>query len=215
MKKSTKVYSYSKRPFWQWLLLYVIIGGIVYAGVYYFFLGKNGYDSNTYTGQYNQPTINPTANWQTYTNTKDGYSIKYPSSLFIDDSLEKDKILVTHEVSFLLKSNTNIKGILQPAIGVNILPQTSTNVDTFVQQLSMILKDKIVPFKSVTVDGQKAYRSENLHKGSDPRLSANVISTYVGKDNRIYDIAVAYGDNNEQLRNIYDQMLSTFKFINH
>ncbi len=29
-------YGYGKRPMWQWILLYVVIGGIVYALVYYF-----------------------------------------------------------------------------------------------------------------------------------------------------------------------------------
>lgn len=38
---------YGKRPFWQWLLLYIIIGGIVYAIIYYFVLAKKGgYNSN-------------------------------------------------------------------------------------------------------------------------------------------------------------------------
>lgn len=33
---------YGKRPLWQWILIYVVIGGIVYAGIYYFFMSKNG-----------------------------------------------------------------------------------------------------------------------------------------------------------------------------
>ena len=31
---------YGKRPLWQWIVLYVIIAGIVYYGVYYFFIQK-------------------------------------------------------------------------------------------------------------------------------------------------------------------------------
>ncbi len=34
-------YGYGKRPLWQWILLYVIIGGLIYAAVYYFFLSGN------------------------------------------------------------------------------------------------------------------------------------------------------------------------------
>lgn len=44
--------NYSKRPFWQWVIIYLIIGGVVYAGIYYFFLAKNRRYS------YNQP-VNP------------------------------------------------------------------------------------------------------------------------------------------------------------
>lgn len=27
---------YGKRPLWQWILMYVLIGGVIYAAVYYF-----------------------------------------------------------------------------------------------------------------------------------------------------------------------------------
>lgn len=33
---------YGKRPLWQWILLYVIIGGIIYVAVYYLVIAKNG-----------------------------------------------------------------------------------------------------------------------------------------------------------------------------
>lgn len=33
---------YGKRPLWQWILIYVVIGGVVYAAIYYFILGKGG-----------------------------------------------------------------------------------------------------------------------------------------------------------------------------
>lgn len=39
---------YGKRPLWQWILLYVIIGGIIYAGVYYFYLSKKGGYNSAY-----------------------------------------------------------------------------------------------------------------------------------------------------------------------
>jgi predicted lipoprotein with Yx(FWY)xxD motif len=33
---------YGKRPLWQWIILYIIIGAIIYAGGYYFFISKKG-----------------------------------------------------------------------------------------------------------------------------------------------------------------------------
>jgi len=35
-------YGYGKRPLWQWIVIYIIIGGIAYALIYYFFFAKNG-----------------------------------------------------------------------------------------------------------------------------------------------------------------------------
>ncbi len=31
---------YSKKPMWQWILLYLIVGGIIYFVIYYFFMSK-------------------------------------------------------------------------------------------------------------------------------------------------------------------------------
>ena len=45
---------YGKRPLWQWILIYVIVGGIVYYGIYYFAIAKKGgynSDSTTNTSQ--------------------------------------------------------------------------------------------------------------------------------------------------------------------
>lgn len=48
---------YGKRPLWQWLTIYIVIGVVVYGAIYYFVLGKkNGYNYNQSSQQYSQPT---------------------------------------------------------------------------------------------------------------------------------------------------------------
>ena len=74
---------YSKRPLWQWLVIYLLIGGLVYAAVYYFYLGRK--DTNPYGAAYNpqttiSPTPTPTTNQQTITVTPSGFQ---PGSLTI------------------------------------------------------------------------------------------------------------------------------------
>lgn len=49
-------YSYSKRPLWQWILLYVILGLIVYGLIYYFVFAKKGGYVMQPTSQYASPT---------------------------------------------------------------------------------------------------------------------------------------------------------------
>lgn len=56
--KSEKI-AYGKRPLWQWIVLYVVIGAVIYGAVYYFFIAKKGgYSNNSTSGQqqYTQPT---------------------------------------------------------------------------------------------------------------------------------------------------------------
>lgn len=33
---------YGKRPMWQWILLYLVVGGLAYAAIYYFWLMPQG-----------------------------------------------------------------------------------------------------------------------------------------------------------------------------
>lgn len=33
---------YGKRPLWQWIAIYVVLGGVVYFLIYYFFLASKG-----------------------------------------------------------------------------------------------------------------------------------------------------------------------------
>ena len=36
MADGNKNGGYGKRPLWQWILLYVVIGGIIYFGIFYY-----------------------------------------------------------------------------------------------------------------------------------------------------------------------------------
>lgn len=42
---------YGRRPLWQWVLIYLIIGGAIYAAIYYFTAGRSGnsYGASTKT----------------------------------------------------------------------------------------------------------------------------------------------------------------------
>ncbi len=46
--------SYGKRPMWQWVAVYLVIGLVIYGVVYYFVFAKKGGST------YNQPTQYPT-----------------------------------------------------------------------------------------------------------------------------------------------------------
>lgn len=39
---------YGKRALWQWIVLYLIVGGFIYYAIYYFVLGGKGYSQDSY-----------------------------------------------------------------------------------------------------------------------------------------------------------------------
>ena len=62
MYEEQKQTGYGKRPLWQWIALYLVIGVVVYGVVYYFILAKNGggYNSNSAAvPSYTSPTTIP------------------------------------------------------------------------------------------------------------------------------------------------------------
>lgn len=53
--------SYGKRPLWQWILLYVVVGIVVYGLIYYFVLAKKGGGYTSSTNNPYQSVTSPTA----------------------------------------------------------------------------------------------------------------------------------------------------------
>jgi len=40
MAEENKSYGYGKRPLWQWVLIYLGVGAIIYGLIYYFIIAK-------------------------------------------------------------------------------------------------------------------------------------------------------------------------------
>jgi|SRR3989344_1022160 len=62
---------YGKRPLWQWVVIYLIIGGLIYAAVYYFFFA-NKTDRKPYGAAYN-PRVTQTVAQNTVTLTSSNF----------------------------------------------------------------------------------------------------------------------------------------------
>ncbi len=72
MEEEQKPSGYGKRPLWQWIALYLIIGAVVYGVVYYFILAKNGggYNNNSAAvPSYTSPTVTQTTPSQAVSST--------------------------------------------------------------------------------------------------------------------------------------------------
>jgi hypothetical protein len=47
MSENVTKTSYGKRPLWQWIAIYLVVGAIIYGLIYYFFIANRG-GSNPY-----------------------------------------------------------------------------------------------------------------------------------------------------------------------
>ena len=154
-----------------------------------------------------------TVNWKTYTNPNFKFTVKYPPDW----------------ASFQIKNNTNIFIIGFGQIGakdykgdpfstINIVVKEDPNPKLIdlekisetagMEDLMGSFKvDKYVNWSDTTVDGIKAKRAHHLYCQSGSCHNVLFI-----KDSKIYGITINQGE--EDLLKIFDEMTSTFKFLN-
>lgn len=70
-----------QKGYTQLLIIICIVGLAIIAGIYYF--NKNNTSVVQPTSQLT--AADETLNWKTYTNTKYGYSVKYPDDFEVDE----------------------------------------------------------------------------------------------------------------------------------
>lgn len=66
-KKEEHQAAYNKRPMWQWVVIYIVIGGLIYGAFYYFMSAKNGssmYSETTNTQDNINDNIEPTSSME-------------------------------------------------------------------------------------------------------------------------------------------------------
>ncbi len=194
----------------KWLLIYLIIAAVLYSGIYYFFLNKQGtnpYSSVTTTVTTSpSPTPDPTANWKTYTNTYYGYTMKYPPS----ESLSSIGTDVKESETSLIKLENPDRGedleidVINGPINTTLLQWVQNNFIRYYKNA------KIVP---MPIDSHEGYLIEYpiqaITKDSTTPHEILLKSVYLEK-NKNTIIVVAQTNPDFPL----NQILSTLKFLN-
>lgn len=175
------------------------------------------------------PSADETANWKAYTNTKFNFSIKYPTDVYIDDtksSLEKDKGTVLKfknkdvryfdtktEKIYTKEPETGEYLIVEPVIGATFFADFTDvmKLDQIVNHPNEKYYDKPLIYEKITINNNQAYRFEYINR-TNPR-NIPWISTLLVVDKHIYKIDVSSYEITQELRSRYDQILSTFRFI--
>lgn len=152
------------------------------------------------------PTLDQTANWETYTNQEKGYSIKYPKEGFLRLICPGEELTVT---------NDGVGGKTEPvqmdtcARGGRYTLETKT-YDT-VQAEPEETQYYIIDKKNVILGGLQAkqyiYTFTNIEEGPFPQWNT---MARVNRNGKTYEI---YFDEKDSL-STFDQILSTFKFLN-
>lgn len=161
------------------------------------------------------PTLDPTANWKTYTNNTYGFSFKYPSDWDITEQTDSAGKKIGNLV---VKAPVINKELNAYSLQLTITDTKFLTATDYVQDL--ITPDSAgnkMAFDSstqITIDNQNAIRLTNVFAFDQSQDQVFVLS-----GGRIFRIFFPVGKDNPNIDNavinypLADQILSTFKFL--
>lgn len=197
------------------ILIVVLIAALAAGGYFIYKLPRTSVTPPTpQTTPAPSPTPSPSpaltdteeiSNWKTYTNTRYGYSFKYPQDLYL-----KTPSAVENTVTFLFEKYRGQTLIDQPEFGISASTDGKP-LEELVNSIKAIAKQtgQVVSFQEIKLEGERAYRNENIIK--DNPMSN--ITTLVNHNNISYKITLFYSEMTEKQKSLYDQILSTFRFL--
>jgi len=161
------------------------------------------------------PTADPTANWQTYTNTKYGYSIKYPSELESKD-VDPSTVLGPTGVTahnFIVwgptqRPQTEFYDGLSVILGVVTNPEELPLRD-FADQASQPTVGERESFEEIQIGDLRGFKAVGVGLGR----FTHIFLPYKTADKVIKFTVIWGGEKEEEYRENFNLMLSTFRFL--
>lgn len=157
-----------------------------------------------------------TANWKTYTNTKYGYSIKYPNAWYLWSVHPYDKGKPgDYRYAYLTESTPPNGEVIGVSNGIQITAlanEKKLNSNDYIKEFVLPGEDLLhnlqnIKIKSMKLDNVDASLVEGLFAaGNSP---GPVI--YIAKESQVFQIWGGI-ENMKEGRKIFDKVISTFKF---
>ena len=213
--------SYRRFSFPRYLFLgivFLILLAIIAAA---YFLGGNSNNNSVpipspapVVYQSPSPTPDPTADWQTYLNSEQKYSIRYPTTWTIDTNSQTDTNVTIWSNERFPRVSGDPEAITYWAF--LIYSPNSNNLafkDLVTKDLPEELKNNF-SFTTETINGLQAYRTTSLPSMSGCEwvyFKYPENNNYVSVGFCLYDKDKPFA-NQDKFYSIFNQMLSTFRF---
>lgn len=207
------------------VLIIVIVTAIIAGAYWYFVLGKSTGEVDTSPIKVSTPSAkkatesakkatesakkDETADWKTYTNSKKGFSIKYPTTYFVED-ISSDE--------FGVNFNSPDKSLSKPPIvilekggfiSIYVKEVSGNNLDTEFNKYLQETKTKSKTY--TTLGGSKAIKSTLIPY--ETTYSDDPVVIFTLKDGRRFVVSMyAEQKSLQDVNRTFELMLSTFRF---
>lgn len=152
----------------------------------------------TYSKLPSQETVNELSDWKVYRSEKDGYEFKYPQNWKIDDAtIEGFK-----KINILPPPPDNT-----PAIVITIYHSDVSFedwVEKRINQLKKYFKGDFQPLQEITINGQKALRTQVFPYGA--------IRIWISKNSHIFEIEGPQLRSQLKFIDEFETLVNTFQF---
>lgn len=184
----------------KWLVFFLITSLLMITTSYFFFTNKPAVSPEKYTTNI-KPTISvdPTANWKTYTNNKFHYSFKYPNQWIVrEESVSNNQNILSSQ--FFITYSKYDEELNITVFNKNTGPGYSQYITPYTtpSQIKFAYVEGTVFETDFTGEAGRLFRQEFQFT----------------KDNYGYNIVYnIYKEEKDYGKHIFNQILSTFKFL--
>lgn len=141
-----------------------------------------------------------TANWETYVNSRNQFSIKYPPGWKIVKPVGMDPFVVSFQNP-------------ETSIYIHVYPsepgETLTSYLEDIKSKSGSSIDKVTEIKRYKIDDVEVEKSIT----EEPSAKSGQVSVYAVNSGKTYQLIMPYKNNKQMLLEIFEKMLTTLKFL--
>jgi hypothetical protein len=160
--------------------------------------------------------IDPTSNWKVFSDTKNGIEFKYPQDWYAKQMAGWTLILFLDNKDFVIPEATEFMTPIQVSITETM--NTNTNVKSYPYKTI----EEAAKFSKTNLFGENVSETDNLIIAGKKAIQLAGTAgpgmldglyfkiTYIQLDNKVLTVSL---NNIKNYETIYDQILSTFKFI--
>lgn len=153
------------------------------------------------------PTVDPTLSWKTYTNSKYGYTLKYPQEFYIPTQDSNATTVSIVPIGYYQLSDPQRINTL--SIEITVFPSSTTPLNWITNEARPPGFSNIREITPMTINNHQAaqFISNNTQAGS----GADSLYTIIEINNNLIMITLS-NFNKQETKEPYNNLLSTFRF---